>query len=53
MDPSEDRPLMAIKKMNVLEKQIFMNKNSGKDLMGTFISNFFPADTILCRTIRA
>ena len=31
MDQNEDRQLMAMKKVNVPEKQIFMDKISGKD----------------------
>lgn len=39
LDQNEDRQILALKEVLVPEKNIFMDKQSGKDLMGTFIAD--------------
>lgn len=38
-DQNEERQLLALRARNVPERNIFVDKQSGKDLMGTFIAD--------------
>ena len=38
-EQNEDRQMIAMREMGVPEKNIYMDKQSGKDLVGTFLSD--------------
>ncbi len=38
-DQHEDRQIIALQELHIPENQIYMDKQSGKDLMGTFLSD--------------